>query len=175
MTDSHEGRLIMDSEPKRGHAQLKAGQEGIAFLVNQTSRGFKVRLSETISQYGLDTEQYTVLRHVLREISASPGGVPVSELSANLNVPVPIIEAASRKLERDGWLDTKVVGPGLLLLPTRRATAQATVLADASLWMLEGALNGFSHDEIDQLSELLKRIVRNLDVPLGEDEGPLVR
>jgi hypothetical protein len=84
---------MMGYQAPGGYGPLKAGQEGIAFLVNQASRAFNVRLSETISQYGLDTEEYVVLRHLVREIATSPGGVPLSALSAKLNVPVPILDA----------------------------------------------------------------------------------
>jgi MarR family transcriptional regulator, transcriptional regulator for hemolysin len=162
------------SNSNSNSAPVKAGQEGVAFLVNQASRAFKVRLTETIEQYGLDTDEYTVLRHVLRKIEVSPDGVSAADLSANLNVPLPIIHDASLRLERDGWLSVSNDAAGMMLTPTRRARSQVSVLADASQWMLEGALNGFSRDEIQTLTQMLQRVVRNLNAPIGQDEGPLV-
>ena len=61
---------------------VKAGQEGIGFLVHQAARAFDARLTSTISQYGLDTDQFTVIRHLVREIDSVPDGVRVSELSS---------------------------------------------------------------------------------------------
>ena len=153
---------------------VKAGQEGIDFLVNQTARAFGARLSKQIEHYGLDTGCYTVLRHLVREIEATPDGVAVSDLSRKLNLSHKVLAESARRLERDGWIAIGSAGErGTVLRPTRRAFSVVPVLIDASRWMLEGALNGFSAEEIEQLSDYLRRVIRNLDAPLGEDEGPL--
>ena len=54
---------------------VKAGQEGIGFLVNQTTRAFGREMSKTISNYGLNTDDYTALRHMVRETALWPDGV----------------------------------------------------------------------------------------------------
>ena len=59
--------------------------------------------------------------------------------------------------------------------PTANALKIGPVLSESSRWMLDQALKGFSPAEVDQLAEYLKRILTNLDAPLGDDEGPLHR
>jgi DNA-binding MarR family transcriptional regulator len=157
-----------------GLGPVRAGQEGVGFLISQASRALQARIAEKVSQYGLDMDRYTVLRHVVREISAYPDGVSVEGLSSKLNIPASVIEGASVRLQSDGWLETSATGFELLMVPTHRALAQAPVLTDASRWMLEEALNGFSREEIEDLTALLNRVLRNLRGAIGEDEGPLV-
>ena len=114
-----------------------------------------------------------VLRHLLREIDSSPEGVTVSALSRKLLLEPQELTEASARLERDGWLKSTGFGPDAALKPTAKAFKVEPVLHAASRWMLEEALNGFSREEIEQLSALLKRVLRNMDAPLGSDEGPL--
>jgi DNA-binding MarR family transcriptional regulator len=152
---------------------IKAGQEGVGFLVNQTSRAFQQRLAKDISQYSLSIEGYTFMRHLLRELESSPSGVSVSSLSEKLMIPVPRLNETGAILRRDGWVTTVGEGSRARYLPTPGAAKLGLVMASSSRWMLEEALNGFSRDEIDALSLALKRILKNLGAPLGEDEGPL--
>jgi DNA-binding MarR family transcriptional regulator len=152
---------------------IKSGQEGIGFLVNQTSRAFAQRMSKEIGQFNLELSGYVVLRHLLREINASPDGVSVGDLAKKVLLDARDITEASARLERDGWLKSAGFGAHALLKPTAKAYKVEPVLSAASRWMLHEALNGFSRDEIEELSSQLKRILRNLDAPLGSDEGPL--
>jgi DNA-binding MarR family transcriptional regulator len=152
---------------------IKSGQEGIGFLVNQTSRAFAQRMSKEIGQFNLELPGYVVLRHLLREIDASPDGVQVGDLAKKVLLDPRELTEASARLERDGWLKSAGFGVHALLKPTAKAYKVEPVLSAASRWMLHEALNGFSRDEIEDLTSLLKRILRNLDAPLGTDEGPL--
>jgi DNA-binding MarR family transcriptional regulator len=164
------------AQPAAGASdQLKAGQEGVGFLVNQTTRAFSWHISKEIRQFNIQLPGYVVLRHLLREIEASPNGVPVPDLAEKLLMDPALVLDAAERLERDGWLKMAGMGAHSTLKPTAKAYKIAPVLASASRWMLEEALNGFSRDEIDQLSSMLRRILRNLDAPLGKDEGPLGR
>ncbi len=164
----------METGPVRSSSDpIKAGQEGVGFLVNQTTRAFAQRMSREIGQFNIQLPGYVVLRHLLREIDASPEGVSATDLGRKLILgPQEILDAAER-LERDGWVRLSGAGSETLLRPTAKAFKVAPVLASASRWMLEEALNGFSRAEIEQLSALLRRVLSNLDAPLGPDEGPL--
>ena len=151
------------------HGCVKTGQEGVAFLVQQASRAFDAQISAMISQYGLDSDAYKILRHTMRGIQASPDGILLAELGRELNIPIHELADTSRRLERDGWLKTHGAETLMRIMPTRRAVSTAPVLADVSHWMHEGALNGFSHEEIDQLTAFLKRVAHNLELALGQD------
>ncbi len=154
---------------------IKAGQSGVGFLVNQTSRAFGKAMAKELRQFNIQLPGYVVLRHLTREAQASPDGVSVESLAEKLMLEPAEIEEASERLARDGWLKMTGAGPTARLKPTAKTHKIAPVLSAASRWMLEEALNGFSREEIDQLTALLRRVLTNLEAPLGEDEGPLVR
>ena len=154
---------------------IKAGQEGIGFLVNQTTRAFRWCIAEVCRQYNISPDSYTVLRHVLREIDESPDGLSSAVLSDKILMPVAQVNHAAQKLARDGWLVVTGEGDDACLRPTAEARKIGPVLSESSRWMLDQALKDFNPAEIDELSGYLRRVLKNLDAPLGDDEGPLHR
>ena len=84
---------------------IKAGQEGIGFLVNQTTRAFRRGIAKVCAQYNISPDEYTVLRHVLREIDEYPGGINSAVLSDKILMPVAQLNYAAKRLAGDGWLE----------------------------------------------------------------------
>jgi DNA-binding MarR family transcriptional regulator len=155
-------------------ASVEAGQEGIACLLRRAGRALDAQFSAAIQEYGLDLGSYEVLHHVLLETQEAPDGVFVRELMRVMNAPADRVVAMLQRLERDGWIRTSGAPELMTVVPTRRTHSLARVWADASHWIREGALNGLSAEEIDQLAGLLRRVTHNLDAALGEDARPLV-
>jgi DNA-binding MarR family transcriptional regulator len=152
---------------------VKAGQSGVGFMLNQASRALNAEMAPVVANYGLDLSMYTVIRHLLREMAEMPDGVPPAVLSRKLNMPLVAVEDAASRLERDGWIERAAAEGGIVLCPTRKARAAEPVLVDASRWLLERTLNGFSREEIEQFTVFMRRVLDNLGAPQGEDEGPL--
>jgi DNA-binding MarR family transcriptional regulator len=155
-------------------ASVEAGQEGVACLLRRAGRTLDAQFSTAIQEYGLDLGSYEVLHHVLLESEKAPDGVLVRELMRVLNASADRIVAILKRLERDEWIRTSGAPEVMKVVPTRRTQSLARVWADASHWIREGALNGLSAEEIDQLASLLQRVTHNLDVALGGDARPLV-
>jgi DNA-binding MarR family transcriptional regulator len=156
-----------------GTNPIKSGQEGIGFLVNQTARAFGQHITQEIRQFNLQLPGYVLLRHLLREINVASEGVTVLKLSTKVLLDPHDVAETAERLERDGWIKQEGYGEEARLKPTAKAFRVEPVLSASSHWMLEEALNGFSREEIGQLSSLLQRILHNLDAPVGTDEGPL--
>jgi hypothetical protein len=125
----------------------------------------------SLRHYGLRHLGLVLIRNVVRETADFPGGVPSSHLSRKLILtPYAIAEEASL-LARDGWMNVRVDGPEMLLTCTRKAENAMPVLDDTNRWTFEQALNGFSRDEIEVFSEMLRRVIRNFDAYDGLSEG----
>jgi DNA-binding MarR family transcriptional regulator len=153
---------------------VEAGQAGVACLLRRAGRALDAQFSAAIQEYGLDLGSYEVLHNVLLETENAPDGVLVRELMRVLNVSADRIVAILQRLERDGWIQTSGAPEVMRVVPTRRAHSLERVWTDASHWIREGALNGLSAEEIDQLASLLHRVTHNLDAALGGDTRPLV-
>jgi DNA-binding MarR family transcriptional regulator len=153
---------------------LETGQEGVAHLLRRAGCALDVQFSAVIQEYGLDMGAYEVLHHVLRETEGESDGILVRDLMRLLNVSADRVVATLQRLERDGWVETSGALEMLRVAPTRRTHSLSRVWADASHWIREGALNGLSAEEIDQLAALMRRVTHNLDTTLGDKSTPLV-
>jgi DNA-binding MarR family transcriptional regulator len=153
---------------------VEAGQAGVACLLRRAGRALDAQFSAAIQEYGLDLGSYEVLHHVLLETEKASDGVLVRELMRVLSVSADGIVAILQRLERDGWIRTSGAPEVMRVVPTRRTHSLARVWADASHWIREGALNGLSAEEIDQLASLLQRVTHNLDGALDGNTRPLV-
>jgi DNA-binding MarR family transcriptional regulator len=155
-------------------ASVEDGQEGIACLLRRAGRALDAQFSAAIQEYGLDLGAYEVLHHVLLETGDASDGVLARDLMRVLSTSADRIVAILQRLERDGWIRTSGAPEVMRVIPTRRTHSLARVWADASHWIREGALNGLSADEIEQLASLLRRVTHNLDAAVGGDARPLV-
>lgn len=144
-----------DDEP------IRADRSGVGFLLNQAARAVRARLADDLRHHDLDDTDFIVLRNVIGASEHGVQGLRASDVAQALNMPVADINQAAIRLDQRGWLETSQVGDSLQLTPTRKAHTVVPGIADTARWTLERALNGFSRDEIEQLQDMLTRIIRN--------------
>jgi DNA-binding MarR family transcriptional regulator len=136
-------------------------QEGIGYLLTRASRGITARMSDQLRPLGLDHDMWMMIQGIRR--SAESGASP-DEVAERLRASKGAMMAAAERLARDGWLqpapgqDAKA---GRLVIAAKGNRALSAV-DDAAHWLVEGATSGFTHEELDQLAEFLKRIIGNL-------------
>lgn len=160
------------SEPAGGTSDdpIKLGRGGLVFLCNMSARALSRDLDAALAPHGLDHGCLVLLRNVVRDTRTSPEGVTISSLASKLILPVDVLSRRAEQLRATGWLEVDTSPQGMLLRPTHRTLANLSILTDATRWTVEKALNGFSRDEIEQLSAMLKRVLWNMDVRLGPDD-----
>jgi DNA-binding MarR family transcriptional regulator len=136
------------------------------FLLNQSSRALRSTLTGELRLHGIGEDQWVVLRNAFeRERAGQPQTTP-KDLAAQLNVHIEDVVTASESLARDGWI--KLRGKPGDKKPTITLTDKARrvlpSLVDVSNWTAERALNGFTNEEVEQLTVYLQRLCRNLGV-----------
>lgn len=136
----------------------------LGFLLNQSARALRSTMAQELRLYGIGEDQWIVLRNAYeREHSKRPPTVP-QELAAQLNMHIEDIVAAAESLARDGWLTlggaTAEPQPAIML--TDKARRAMPGMVDVANWTMERALNGFTNEEVEQLTGFLERLRRNL-------------
>jgi DNA-binding MarR family transcriptional regulator len=141
---------------------VDATKHDMGFLISDACRCLNAVLAEDLRNHGLDHPRYVVLYHAQR---AGAAGVSTKSLADILRLSPSEIDERIARLRRDGWItaspDPASRGSSLVRL-TAKADAAVPVLADASHWAIERALNGFSADEAASLTEYLERLRTNL-------------
>lgn len=140
---------------------VRADRGGVGYLLNQAARGVRANLAAELRKHGLDDGDFIVLRNVVYAWERTGEGILATQMVESLNIPLPRVKAAADKLCRDGWLDLTDERGAVHLAPTQKATKAMPGFQDTARWTLEHSLNGFSRDEIAELSAYLERIVHN--------------
>jgi hypothetical protein len=150
---------------------IKLGHRGIGFLLNQSARAISAQFDEELRLFDLDHAGLVLLRNTLRECNfSSENSIRVTELAVRLILPTQEITEEALRLQRDGWLEVRGEVPMVELAPTKKAIGVLPVLLDKTRWTSNRALNGFSAEEIETLTEMLRRVIRNFDAYAGPDE-----
>ena len=150
---------------------IRKGHKGMGFLLNQSARAMNAEIDSSLRHHGLRHLGLVLIRNVLRETAVFPDGVPAAHLATKLILtPYQVAEEAS-VLARDGWMRVRVDGPDMLLSCTHKAENAKPLLDDTNRWTFEQALNGFSREEIEVFSEMLRRVIRNFDAYDGLSNG----
>jgi DNA-binding MarR family transcriptional regulator len=139
-------------------------QSRFGFLLNQASRALRSTLAGELRLHGIGEDQWVVLRNAYeRERSGKPQTTP-RDLAAQLNMRIEDIGAAAESLAREGWitLGGKAADRKPVITLTDKARRVLPGLVDVSNWTAERALNGFTNEEVEQLTANLQRLCRNL-------------
>jgi DNA-binding MarR family transcriptional regulator len=140
---------------------IRSDHSGIGFLLNQATRALNGEFDTALRHHGLRHLGLVVIRNVFREGAQFPAGVPVSHLSQLLIItPYDLAEEVSA-LTQGGWIAARVDGKEMYLSATRKSENVLPMLIDVCHWNFEHALNGFSREEVDDFSEMLRRVIRN--------------
>lgn len=157
----------MTYTPNLPPESIRADRSGVGFLLNQAARAVRARLAAELHVHGLDDADFILLRVVMfsRE-QARTQPATAEGVAAELNLPLAAVVDTAHKLGDRGWIGVSGAGTELSLSPTRKALSIVPGLVDTARWTLEESLNGFSREEIDQLSVLLQRIIKNVGATL---------
>lgn len=136
-------------------------QDGVGYLLNRASRGLVDRMSDQLRPLGLDHDMWMMIQIIRRakRQCASPVEAAESLVAAHGSM----IDAAAR-LVRDGWAEPVRGEPadaGRILL-TDKAKKMLTGIDGEARWLLEHATSGLTNEDLDQLADYLKRIIKNL-------------
>lgn len=139
-------------------------QSRFGFLLNQASRALRSTLAQELRLHGIRDDQWVVLRTAFeRERSGLSLPTP-RELTAHLNMHIEDVVEASEQLARDGWitLGSATGDPLPSITLTDKARRVLPGMVDISNWTTERALNGFTNEEVGQLTGFLERLCHNL-------------
>lgn len=137
--------------------------DDLGFLTNKVGRLLRARMREQLRSQGFDDMDYIVLRGALQywDRNNVPTTVPV--LAEELVLPYEEVSRAAARLIRDNWFVVRATGKPEALEPSAKAVKLAPVLQDSAHWTVEAAMNGFSADEVEALTDMLRRMLRNLE------------
>jgi DNA-binding MarR family transcriptional regulator len=136
------------------------------FLLNQSSRALRSTLMAELRLHGIGEDQWVVLRNAFEREHAGVQPTTPKDLAKQLNMHIEDIVAASESLAREEWiaLGGKAGERKPAITLTDKARRVLPGLIDVSSWTAERALNGFTNEEIEQLTDYLRRLCRNLGV-----------
>jgi DNA-binding MarR family transcriptional regulator len=117
-----------------------------------------------LHMHDLDHTRLIILRNVIRDTDADPSGVSVRTLSERLFFSRELLEDRCKALEHAGLIEISSAADDWVLRPTAKGRKLLPVLIDAARWTHEQALNGFSNEEVRELSDALRRVMANLGV-----------
>jgi DNA-binding MarR family transcriptional regulator len=150
------------SGPRAASASAPCAPEDlVGFWINRASRTLLRVLDARLRPFGFAMSHFPVLRAL-----AEDGALPQKELARRARVEQPTMAEALTRMERDGLIQ-RAPNPadkrGTLASLTRTARARLPK-ATATLAACEhDALAGFTAAERAQLTQLLQRVVRNLE------------
>lgn len=145
------------------HDPITVGEGDLGCVLNRTSRLLRQRLQDQLrEQAGPSDLEYIVLQTVIGHWERF--GVPVSAdlIAQTTTLPAEEVASAVSRLLADGWLINRAGGDHEMLEPSAQALRRDSAVRDTTRWLFETALNGFSHEEIDELMAMLNRVYRNL-------------
>lgn len=150
---------------------IHTGPNGLGFLLNQSTRALNAEFDARLRNHNLRHLGMILIRNVMRDTAIYPDGVPTSHLAQKLVLTPYAIADEVSVLVRDAWMCARVDGKEMYLSVTHKAEAALPVLVDTNLWTFEQALNGFSREEIEVFSAMLRRVIRNFDAYDGAAEA----
>lgn len=145
----------------------RAGESNIGYLINQAGRLLTKQLNARLEELDLTQPGYALLRSVTA-IKDRP--VTISDIADDLRMDNGHVMRAVDLAVQQGWLLTEPhpeMRRALILKVSDKTKAVMPAITDAGHWTLEAGLNGFTHEEIDQLRGYLQRLVRNLEAAEG--------
>lgn len=132
------------------------------FLLNQGSRALRSTLAKDLRVHGIGEDEWVLLRNAYeRERAERPQATP-RDLAGELNMHVEDIVAAAERLARDRWIALGSDDSRAAIALTDKARRILPGLVDMSNWTAERALNGFTNEEVGELTAYLERLCRNL-------------
>lgn len=150
----------MDKQHNPGEA-VAADRQGVGYLLGLAARGVLSELAVAVRPHGLDEDAYVVFMNAVSTQRES-GDPPVAkELQHAICLPAERFSSAQNRLVANGLLREQSSGRGPRLAVTPSGLDLFPGLLDVSRWTLESALVGLTYEEIDQLNDLLRRIIVN--------------
>ena len=143
-------------------------QQSVGYLVNRVAKEMKESLEAQMARHGTTAHQWAVLIRLYQgeaqtgnQLAALLGidGAAVTRLLDRLEAK-DLVVRRSHPLDRRAWL-VELTAKGRALTPK---------LVPIALGVLEEFLTGFSRSEVDQLVQLLRKMLGNIEH--GREEEP---
>jgi len=150
----------VDGAHEPGEA-VAADRQGVGYLLGVAARSVLAELGAALKPHGLDEDAAIVFMNAVITQRES-GDPPVAEeLRETICLSPERFSAARNRLLARGLLREEQSGRGMRLGVTQSGLDLFPGVMDISRWTLEGALVGFTYEEIDHLNDYLRRIIVN--------------
>lgn len=140
--------------------------ERLGLLLHQSDKRFKNYLDIELAKLKLTSKELAVIMDLYHQKTVgSTQSRTLSIMASRLEIGQESFEEIIEKMEKNDWI-VRVPGQvdrrSLDIFLSSKATSIIDYLADRYKYVEEKAYKSFSEEEINQVEELLKRIVENL-------------